>query len=185
MNKAKIKINRSKVEFDDAGNLWLCLEIPIEDRYKARGIVRVMSESIKQFCAEIGEYKKKRSLDANAYYWVLCGKLAEVMNCSPEEIYRGHIKEIGNYETICIPTKAVKSFAKLWKSNHTGRQISTRKSKIPGCTTVLAYYGSSDFDTQQMSRLIDNCIQDCKAVGVETMTPAELDALVERWDAHE
>ena len=45
--------------------------------------------------------------------------------------------------------------------------IDTRKSKLLGCTTVLAYYGSSDFDNAQMSRLIDNCIEDCKSVGVK------------------
>jgi hypothetical protein len=32
-----------------------------------------------------------------------------------------------------------------------------------------------------MSRLIDLIVQDCKAQGVETMTPFQLDALKERW----
>lgn len=181
MNKAKIKIDRSKVEFDNAGNLWLCLEIPMEDRCKARGIVRVMSQSVKRFCAEIGEYKKKRSLDANAYYWALCGKLSEVMNLPPKEIYRQHIQDIGNFKTICMKKEAVQDFSKLWCSDHEGRLIETRRSKIPGCTTVIAYYGSSDFNTEQMSRLIDNCIQDCKNVGIETMTPEQQAALIERW----
>ena len=51
----------------------------------------------------------------------------------------------------------------------------------PGCTTVLAYYGSSDFDTQEMSRLIDNCIQDCKAVGIEVLPPDKIQAMKEAW----
>ena len=41
--------------------------------------------------------------------------------------------------------------------------------------------GSSDYDTAQMSRLIEIIIQECKAQGIETMTPRELDALVSRW----
>ena len=45
----------------------------------------------------------------------------------------------------------------------------------------MLYYGSSTFDTKQMSRLIDNIVQDCKAVGIETLTPQQLDALKEGW----
>lgn len=55
-------------------------------------------------------------------------------------------------------------------------------SKLQGCVNVVLYFGSSTYDTAQMSRLIDLCVQDCKQVGIETMTPAELEALVERWD---
>ena len=46
---------------------------------------------------------------------------------------------------------------------------------------VRTYYGSSQYDTKRMSRLIDNIVQDCKAVGVETLTPLELDRLKEAW----
>ena len=58
---------------------------------------------------------------------------------------------------------------------------STGPSKIKGCVNVTVWYGSSVYDTKQMSRLIDAIVQDCKAAGIETMTPAELDALVSRW----
>ena len=54
-------------------------------------------------------------------------------------------------------------------------------SKIEGCKNVTLYYGSSTYDTRQMSRLIDLVVQDCKEQGIETMTPFELDALKERW----
>lgn len=46
---------------------------------------------------------------------------------------------------------------------------------------VRRYYGSSTYNTRQMSRLIDNLVQDCKAVGVETLTPAELARLKGAW----
>ena len=47
---------------------------------------------------------------------------------------------------------------------------------------VILYYGSSTFDTRQMSRLIDNLIQDAKAVGIETMPPDKLAALLGEWE---
>ena len=101
---------------------------------------------------------------------------------TPDEIYQRHIKDLGNFEIYCVQDKAVDGFKRLWCSNHLGRAVETRESKIPGCTTVLAYYGSSDFDSKQMSRLIDNCIQDCTAVGVETRPQEEIDSLLEAWD---
>lgn len=54
-------------------------------------------------------------------------------------------------------------------------------SKLKGCNNLILYYGSSTYNTEQMSRLIDNIVQDCKAVGIETMTPAELAALKDAW----
>lgn len=50
-----------------------------------------------------------------------------------------------------------------------------------GYNNIRSYISSSDYDTEQMSRLIDMVVQDCKAEGIETMTPQELDALKSRW----
>ena len=56
-------------------------------------------------------------------------------------------------------------------------------SKLPGCVNVILYYGSSTYDTAQMSRLINLAVQDCKEQGIETMTPQELAAMMEGWNA--
>lgn len=135
----------------------------------------------KTYTVEIKRKRKKRSLDANAYYWELCGKLAQRMGVTSGEVYRRHIVDMSNYETYCMMNAAVEAFSRLWCSDHYGRSIDTRESKIPGCMTVLAYYGSSDFDTAQMSRLIDNCVQDCKALGIETRPEEEVQSLLARW----
>ena len=45
---------------------------------------------------------------------------------------------------------------------------------------MVLYYGSSVYDTKQMSALIDHIVQDCKALGIETKTPAEIMLLNER-----
>lgn len=133
------------------------------------------------YTVTITKTRKKRSLDANAYYWELCGKLAQALKLKPEEVYREHIKDIGNYEIYCVQDFALDRFRELWQGEHTGRQVSTRASKIEGCTTVLAYYGSSDFDAAQMTQLIENCIQDCKAQGIETKPQEYVDSLLAQW----
>lgn len=159
------------------GGAWLCLKI--NEPAQARKFV--MEKQNRLYDLEIKQHREKRSLDANAYYWKLCGDLARAVNDTTDNIYRRHIQDISNYDTLCMVTEAVPDFERRWKSGHLGRLIETRESKIPGCTTVLAYYGSSDFDTREMSQLIDNCIQDCQAVGVETFPLDKLELLKEEW----
>ena len=51
-----------------------------------------------------------------------------------------------------------------------------------GYSNVFFHMGSSDFDTRQMSMLIDNLIQDCRALDIETRPQDEIEALLEAWD---
>lgn len=130
----------------------------------------------------IKKHRKKRSLDANAYAWVLMDKLAEAVGRPKMQIYRDVVKDVGgNTETVCVRDKAVDRLRESWSRNGAGWVTETQKSKLPGCTNVTLYYGSSVFDTAQMSRLIDNLVQDCAALGIETMPPYKLSALLEEW----
>lgn len=131
---------------------------------------------------KIGKYREKRSLDANAYFFVLADKLAAKLNTTKEEVYRNSIKEIGGVsEIVCVKNEAVERLCAGWCTNGLGWQTDTFPSKIEGCTNVILYYGSSTYDKAQMSRLIDNIVQDCQAVGIETMTPNQLAELKSRW----
>lgn len=133
------------------------------------------------YTVKITEKRQRRSLDANALYWELCGRLAKKLGMAPEDVYRQHIKGLGNYTTLCMQNEIVDAFSALWIGDHSGRAIATRESKIPGCTTVLAYYGSSDFNQSQMYELISACIKDCQANGVETRPQEEVYSLLEAW----
>ena len=136
----------------------------------------------KDLNVEIKPFRAKRSLSANAYAWTLIDKLAEKLNISPAEVYRNAIKHIGGVsEVVCCQNKAVNKFRKMWEANGIGWQTEVLDSKIDGCTNIVCYYGSSQYDKSQMSRLIDNIVQDCKSVGIETMTPAELERLCDAW----
>ena len=130
------------------------------------------------------KHRQKRSLDANAYAWVLIGKIAELMHIDRSEVYRDAIRAIGgNHEIVCVQDKAVESLCNGWKSLGLGWQAETMPSKIKDCTTVFLYYGSSTYDTKQMSLLIDHLVQDARELGIETMTPRELEVLLEQYHA--
>ena len=132
---------------------------------------------------EVKPYREKRSLDANAYFFVLADKLAEKLRITKEEVYRNAIREIGGVsETVCVKNAAVERLCDGWSKNGLGWQTETFPSKIEGCTNVVLYYGSSTYDKEQMSRLIENIVQDCQEVGIETRTPDELANLLSLWD---
>ena len=131
---------------------------------------------------KISKYRERRSNDANAYCWVLIGKLAEKLNIPRDEIYRDAIKQIGgNYEVVCTLDGAVDKLCSSWKRNGLGWQTDTTPSKLPGCTNVLLYYGSSTYDTAQMSRLINIVVDACMEQNIDTRTPDEIANLLSLW----
>lgn len=127
---------------------------------------------------EIKEHKEKRSLDANGYCWVLCKKIADKLHITKEEVYRKNIKEMGKYEILPIRNEAVETFINAW----TGKGIgwiceSLSKSKFDGFTNLIAYYGSSVYDSKEMALLLDSIIQEAQALDIETLTPDEISNL--------
>ena len=125
----------------------------------------------------------KRSRDANAFCWVLIDKLAEKTRIPKTEIYRNAIKEIGGVsETVCVQDKAVERLREGWQKNGLGWQTDTLPSKIDGCTNVILYYGSSTYDSRQMSRLIDLLIQEAEQQGIPTISEKEeAQRLLGKW----
>jgi len=130
---------------------------------------------------EIKKYRENRSLDANAYMWVLISKLEEKINISKDIIYKDAIRNIGVYEVIPVKNEAAERFIEAWTKNGLGWVCETTKSKLEGYTNILAYYGSSTYNTAEMSRLIDFIVQECKQLNIETMSRTELDSLIESW----
>lgn len=135
---------------------------------------------------EIKRWRTRRSLDSNAYCWVLLDKLAAALGRTKLEIYREAIRGIGGVsEMVCVRDIAVDKLIEGWQHNGLGWFADKLPSKLPGCTNVILYYGSSTYDSRQMSALIDHVVQDCRAVGIETMTPNELAALKAAWGGNQ
>lgn len=130
----------------------------------------------------VKRFRQKRSLDANALAWVLIDKIAQRMRMTTVDVYRDHIRHIGGVsETVCVQDRAVDKLTAAWSKNGLGWQTETFPSKIPGCTNVTLFYGSSTYDTAQMSALIDALVQTCKTLGIETMPEEQLKSLMEAY----
>lgn len=160
---------------------WLMVKPEREDMGKAMAIVRKHKDRL--YDLEVKEHQKKRSLDANAMAWSLINQIADVLRIPPVEVYRQAILDItGNSEIVPIKEIAAEHFKQAWSHHGIGwicRDMGA--SKIKGYRNIMVYYGSSVYDTKQMSELIDHLIQDCKALDIEVMSERERSLLLEEW----
>lgn len=139
----------------------------------------------KELDIAIKPYRRRRSLDANAYAWVLIGKIAAAVGMSRESIYCEAIRQIGGVsEIVCVKDEAVDKLRRSWAKNGIGWHTETLPSKLAGCTNVILYFGSSVYDTAQMSALIDRLMSDAKELGLETATPEQIENYKNLWEVH-
>ena len=130
----------------------------------------------KQF--EIKEHRLKRSLDANAYLWVLITKLADVLRSSKDEVYLLMLERYGQREVFAVRadidvTGYFKYYMEMGTSMINGKEI----------THYVVFKGSSEYDSHEMAVLIDGVVSECKELDIETLPPAEIARLKSLWEA--
>ena len=165
-------------------------EITLEVDGDAEGIERLKN---KKLAVELKQYREKRSLDANAYYWVLVGKLADVLGQSNAWVHnhmlRKHgqimvIDDQGVYTVLPDTDEAQKAIdeAETYHLKPTSQVKPGKGGKM--YRTYMMLRGSSDYDTKEMSRLIDGLVSECKEAGIETLPPAELERMMKNYEKH-
>jgi hypothetical protein len=136
----------------------------------------------KSLIVTIKEYRQKRSLDANAYFWTLCDKVAEKLNTSKEEIYKEKIKECGVFEIVPLRNDAVERYTAMWGKNGLGWFCEVLgASKLQGYTNVITYFGSSTYNSKEMSRIVESIVEDCRELKIPTVDENEL---LKMYDAY-
>ena len=112
-------------------------------------------------------------------------ELCELAEIDTKEEYKRRVKELGIFRRFKIEKDNVNTFEKMWTSQGIAWFCEIFDTEIIGDTEfkiINAYYGSSSFNTKQMSRLIDGLVQDCKVYNIETKTPEEIESLLKEWD---
>lgn len=133
------------------------------------------------YTVEITHKRKKRSLSANAYCWVLCEKIAQkVGNISKEEVYRRAIRDVGVWDIYQNTPAAVARMERTWSRQGVG-WMTERLESQDGVANIILYYGSSTYSVEEMNRLLDNLIQDAEALEIDTATPRERSLMMEAW----
>ena len=174
-----VRYTKAAIAVDGDGT-WLKLCVLPADAQKARKSVLRQRECV--YTADLKEYREKRSLDANAYFWRLLDELAISLGEPKEDLYLRYVKECGPFRDFTLSEEEAGTFRTAWSMLGTGWPTEQVDYAEDGDRLVIrAYYGSSTYNTKQMSRLIDSVVADCKAVGIETLPPEKLAAMKEDW----
>lgn len=125
---------------------------------------------------KIDKHREKRSLNANAYLWKLVTEIGNVLNKSKEEVYLQMLIDYGQSEMVSILSEIdVKGYFKYYKLAGTsilnGKEFNHYK----------IYKGSSEYDTKEMSILLNGIVQEAKNLGIKTKDDIELERLLEEW----
>lgn len=123
--------------------------------------------------------RKRRSQDSNAYMWVLCDRIADVLHSTKEEVYVHAIRQVGVFEDVAVQVGAVRDLVHIWTSRGIGWKADIFDSTLKGCKRIRLYTGSHVYNSKQMSRLIDYLVEEAKGLGIETLTDTELQRLLE------
>ena len=128
----------------------------------------------------LSKFRQKRSLNANNYAWVLLQKLAEERGQTKEEVYREFIKQYGIFRPVTVNKEAAETLEYIWQKNGLGWVVE-ETGRTDESVDLLMYYGSSTYNTRQMSRLLDAIVDDCKQCGIETLPPEQLEEMKRTW----
>lgn len=129
----------------------------------------------------VKKFREKRSLDANAYAWVLLQKLAEASKSDKWTMYLQCLQRYSRAFThVIVKENAVEKMKELYRTC-----IDLGEVTVNGQTghQLQVYYGSSTFDSKEMSVFIDGIVSECKELGIQTMTPAEIERIKAAWQS--
>ena len=144
----------------------------------AQDIIKWLFDQDRDKVFEVKEHKEKRSLNANAYAWSLITKIADALRTSKEECYLEMLKRYGQSEIVSVLSQIdVSGYFKYYEP------LATATLQGKEFTHYKIYKGSSEYDTREMSILIDGIVSEAKELGIETIPPKEIERLKTMWRA--
>ena len=164
-----------RCQFDESGRQELVL--PLVSRVEIADLKSAI-EIGKQLDVEIKVHRNRRSLNANAYLWVMLQKLAEAMRTSKDELYLLMLDRYGIFTHIIVKPEAVERVKAEWRLV---RELGKGKIGNVEGVQLQCYFGSSSYDTKEMSVLIDGVVSECKELGIETLPDEEIQRMNAEW----
>jgi hypothetical protein len=125
---------------------------------------------------EIKPYRQKRSLNANAYAWVLINEMANRLRTSKDEVYQEMLKRYGQSKVISVLSEIdisrfVKYYEEIGKGHVEGKEF----------THYRCFIGSSEYDSREMAILIDGIVDEAQALGIDTLPTTAVERMKALW----
>ena len=164
-----------RCQFDESGRQELVL--PLVSKVEIAELKSAVEQG-KQLDVEIKVHRNRRSLNANSYLWVLCQKLAEALLTDKDAVYLMMLERYGVCEYIIVQPKAVDKFIAEWRTVRNLGEVTLNGQKG---VQLQCYFGSSTFNTKEMSILLEGVISECKEAGIETLPDEEIQRMNAEW----
>ena len=138
---------------------------------------------------DIKPHKEKRSLDANAYFHVLVGKIAEVLGASITEIKNDMISQYGQFHylpdgNLDFSVKPMTFDYRNCDTEHLKPTSKTVEDKNGNPLPVfIVMRGSHTYDTKEMSRLIDGTVYEATNLGIQTLPSEQIQRMESLWNS--
>lgn len=133
----------------------------------------------------VGEAKKKRSLNANAYFHYLIGKIADKLRMSKIHCKNIMLSRYGQYEFHDGKRLVISVDSEIDMMNREDIHCSAvGYGEIGGrkFTHYAIMKPSHLYDSREMSILIDGVISECNELGIQTITKTELERMKSLWN---
>lgn len=143
-------------------------------------------QGVEKLSIDVKKYREHRSLDANGYMWQLVDKIAKKVGTDKWTWYLHCIREYGVFQDLKIAREAIPTLARYFRyievfNDGYGAGQADSEGDSDGMVTVRCYFGSSKYDTKEMSDLIEGVVREAKEWGIETLTPDEQAKLIAVW----
>ena len=175
----KTLIKGFEYRFKNLKEAWLLITVDKE-------ALANMPDMSKPTEIEITAKRKQRSLSANAYCWVLCGKIAARIGSGMRDIdvYRQAIHNAAD-DTMWMPARVPRVRAgemkAMWEGNGEGWLAVPINTGYEPYAEFRLYKGSSVYDVRQMQRLLDELISEAESLGIDSLTPEERERMMSAW----
>ena len=167
---------------ESVGRDWqtdrLNITFSVNERSAETEIDKIWNEQ--KLSIEAVKYRKKRSLSANALLWACLGELATVLRTDKWEVYLLMLKRYGKFTYICVKPNVVEAVKAQWRECEEVGKISLNGQDA---VQLICYFGSSTYNTQEMSVLLDGVISEMKEIGLQPPMSSEMKRALEEWDA--
>ncbi len=173
--KLKCRILNLYRKFSLNGNEEAVVEINFNN-ISALAELEKLKNLDKDLDIEIVLHREKRTLKANAYMWKLVTEIANKLRISKEKVYIEILKNYGQSEIVSVRADIdVKDYFKYYEEIGTGQvnKVNFKHYKV--------YKGSSEYDTREMSILLNGVVDECKELDISTLEDKEIEKIIKEW----
>lgn len=176
----QIKADNIRLQFNESDKPEITLSLLCNRKEAIEAVTELKNIIVKgkHLAVDIKQYRAKRSLDANAYMWVLLSKMAIVLKTTKDELYLEVLDRYGVFTHIIVKPSVAERVKEEWR---TVRELGEVTVNNQTGIQLQCYFGSSTYNTAEMAALIDGIISECKELNIEVLTEDEKNLLLMEW----